>query len=158
MGFRFRRRVRLLPGVHLNVTGRGVRSVSVGRRGATVNLSGRGARLTLGLPGTGLSYTTATVRPWWRPRSENAEHSTATSAAASAAAVVDAAEGGDGGATRAFARGFGRGLAGGGLVAGAVVTIWWLGAWALGALLRTAVGVVAAVRCRRPPRPAAAPR
>lgn len=157
MGFRFRRRLRVLPGVRLNVTGRGVRSVSVGRRGATVNLSGRGARLTLGLPGTGLSYTTATVRPWWRPRSEHS----ANSAPISGAALVDAAERGGGGAPKAVARGFGRGIAAGGLVAGAVVTIWWLGVWALGAVLLTAVtavGAAVAVRRGRPPRRATAPR
>lgn len=56
MGFRFRKSIRLLPGVRLNLSKSGV-STSIGRRGATVNLSERGARGTVGLPGTGLSYS-----------------------------------------------------------------------------------------------------
>lgn len=55
MGFRFRRSVKLFPGVRLNFSMSGV-SVSVGVPGATVNLSQRGNTLTLGLPGTGVSY------------------------------------------------------------------------------------------------------
>lgn len=61
MGFRFQRRVRLLPGVRINLSKSGV-SASVGRRGAWLTFGRRGARATLGLPGTGLSYTT-TTRP-----------------------------------------------------------------------------------------------
>src|SRR5687767_3652940 len=57
MGFRFRKSVRLLPGVRLNFSTRGV-STSLGGRGATVNIGRKGARATLGIPGTGLSYTT----------------------------------------------------------------------------------------------------
>lgn len=57
MGFRFRRSVRLLPGVRLNLGTRGI-STSLGGRGATLNLGRRGARATLGIPGTGLSYST----------------------------------------------------------------------------------------------------
>lgn len=57
MGFRFRRSVRIMPGVRLNFSTRGV-STSLGGRGATLNLSRRGTRATVGIPGTGLSYTT----------------------------------------------------------------------------------------------------
>jgi len=57
MGFRFRRSVKLLSGVRLNFSTRGI-STSLGGRGATVNIGRKGARATLGLPGTGLSYTT----------------------------------------------------------------------------------------------------
>lgn len=57
MGFRFRRRIKLLPGVHLNVGKTGV-STSIGRRGASVTLGKRGTSANVGLPGTGLSYTT----------------------------------------------------------------------------------------------------
>lgn len=57
MGFRFRKSVKLLPGVRLNFSTRGV-STSLGGRGATVNIGRKGARATVGLPGTGLSYTT----------------------------------------------------------------------------------------------------
>lgn len=59
MGFRFRRSVRIAPGLRLNLSKSGG-SVSVGRRGATVNLSGRGTRTTVGLPGTGISYSSTT--------------------------------------------------------------------------------------------------
>lgn len=62
MGFRFRRSVRVLPGVRLNVSTRGV-SASIGGRGATVNISRRGARATVGIPGTGLSYSTPLSGP-----------------------------------------------------------------------------------------------
>ena len=58
MGFRFRRSVRLFPGVRVNFSGRGA-SVSVGRKGATLNIGRRGTRATVGLPGTGLSYSTS---------------------------------------------------------------------------------------------------
>lgn len=54
MSFRFRKSVRLFPGVRLNLSTSGM-SVSVGGPGATVNFSSRGTALTLGIPGTGLS-------------------------------------------------------------------------------------------------------
>lgn len=63
MGWRFRRGVRLLPGVRLNVSKRGISSVSIGRRGLTLNVSRRGTRETIGLPGTGLSYSTPIQHP-----------------------------------------------------------------------------------------------
>jgi len=56
MGFRFRRSVKLLSGVHLNFSKSGA-SLSLGRRGATANVSGRGVRETVGIPGSGLSYS-----------------------------------------------------------------------------------------------------
>lgn len=58
MGFRYRRSINLGGGVRLNVSKRGISSVSVGRPGSTLNLGRRGVRATVGLPGTGLSYTT----------------------------------------------------------------------------------------------------
>ena len=57
MGFRFRRSIRLLPGVKINLGKKGA-SLSVGGRGATVNFSAKGRRTTLGIPGTGISYST----------------------------------------------------------------------------------------------------
>lgn len=62
MGFRFRRSVKLLPGVRLNFSTRGV-STSIGGRGATLNIGRRGTRATVGLPGSGLSYTTRLSGP-----------------------------------------------------------------------------------------------
>jgi hypothetical protein len=57
MGFRFRKSIRLAPGIRLNLGKRGM-SVSMGGRGFTSNVSARGTRTTIGLPGTGLSYST----------------------------------------------------------------------------------------------------
>jgi hypothetical protein len=62
MGFRFRRRLRVVPGVYLNISKSGF-STSIGRRGATLNLSKRGARTTVGIPGTGVSYQSRR-EPW----------------------------------------------------------------------------------------------
>ena len=56
MSFRFRKTIRLLPGLRLNLSKSGV-SASVGKAGATVNLSDKGVRGTVGLPGTGISYS-----------------------------------------------------------------------------------------------------
>ncbi len=56
MPFKFRKRIWLLPGLWLNVSKTGV-STSIGGKGATVNFGKRGTRTTLGIPGTGLSYT-----------------------------------------------------------------------------------------------------
>ncbi len=57
MGFRYGRRIRLAPGVRLNLSKSGV-GYSVGRRGMWLTKRGDGGRqATVGLPGTGLSYT-----------------------------------------------------------------------------------------------------
>ena len=50
MGFRFRRRIKLVPGFWLNLSRSGV-SASIGRHGATVNLNRKGAQGTASLPG-----------------------------------------------------------------------------------------------------------
>jgi hypothetical protein len=57
MGIRFHRRIKILPGVHLNFSRSGV-SASIGRRGASVTVGPRGRYVNLGLPGTGISYRT----------------------------------------------------------------------------------------------------
>lgn len=56
MGFRFQKRVKILPGLTLNLSKGGV-SVSTGVRGARASIGTKGVRGTLGLPGTGLSYS-----------------------------------------------------------------------------------------------------
>ena len=56
MGFRFQRRIRILPGLRLNLSKSGI-STSIGVRGAHVTVGRGQARTTVGLPGTGLSYT-----------------------------------------------------------------------------------------------------
>ncbi|HEX3722570.1 MAG TPA: DUF4236 domain-containing protein [Nitrolancea sp.] len=61
MGFRYRRRVKIAPGVHLNLSKRGT-SVSLGGHGVTENFSKRGRRTTYSLRGTGLSYVTKTSK------------------------------------------------------------------------------------------------
>jgi hypothetical protein len=55
MGFRFRKSVKILPGVRVNVSGSGV-STTIGGRGASVSIGTRGSYLNAGIPGTGLSY------------------------------------------------------------------------------------------------------
>jgi Protein of unknown function (DUF4236) len=55
MGWRFRRRKKLFPGVTLNV-GKRSGSLSFGPRGAKANVGRRGVTATATLLGTGLSY------------------------------------------------------------------------------------------------------
>ncbi len=55
MGFRFRRSIRIAPGLRINLSKSGL-SATVGRPGASVNIGRRGVTGTAGLPGTGLSY------------------------------------------------------------------------------------------------------
>ena len=62
MGFRFRRSIKLLPGIRLNLSKSGV-SATVGKPGVSINISERGTRGTVGLPGTGLSYSTKLSPP-----------------------------------------------------------------------------------------------
>jgi hypothetical protein len=58
MGFRFRKSIKILPGIRLNVGKRGINSVSVGGRGATTNIGKHGTHTTYSIPGTGISYRT----------------------------------------------------------------------------------------------------
>lgn len=57
MGFRFWRRIRVAPGVTVNLSKSGG-SLSLGARGARFTIGPRGTRATVGIPGTGLFYTT----------------------------------------------------------------------------------------------------
>jgi hypothetical protein len=61
MGWTWRRRIRIGPGVRLNLSRTGP-SLSIGRHGYTKTYSARGVRTTIGIPGTGLSHTT--FRGW----------------------------------------------------------------------------------------------
>lgn len=56
MAFRFFRRMRIAPGLTVNLSKSGA-SLSLGPRGARYTIGPRGRRATLGLPGTGLFYT-----------------------------------------------------------------------------------------------------
>jgi hypothetical protein len=63
MGFRFRRRIKIFPGVWFNLSKSGV-STSIGGKGLTVNLKDGKTKTTAGIPGTGLSYSeTSTGSP-----------------------------------------------------------------------------------------------
>jgi hypothetical protein len=55
--FRFRKTFSILPGVRINLSKTGV-SGSLGGHGATLNVGHGKENVTLGVPGTGLSYRT----------------------------------------------------------------------------------------------------
>ena len=57
MGFRFFRRMKIAPGLTLNLSKSGP-SLSFGPRGAKVTVGRRSVRRTVGIPGTGLFYKT----------------------------------------------------------------------------------------------------
>ena len=58
MGFRFQKRISIFPGMRINLSKSGA-SGSLGGHGATVNMGADGKPMvTLGIPGTGLSYRT----------------------------------------------------------------------------------------------------
>jgi hypothetical protein len=56
MGFRFNRRVSILPGLRVNLSKSGA-SLSIGHRGFWYTVGSKGRRATVGLPGTGLTWT-----------------------------------------------------------------------------------------------------
>lgn len=56
MGLRFRKSIKLAPGVRMNLSGSGV-SWTLGPRGASIGIGKRGARLNYGIPGTGIGGT-----------------------------------------------------------------------------------------------------
>jgi hypothetical protein len=61
MPVRFRRTFTLFPGVKVNVS-KGGMSISVGRKGFTLNFSKHGIRQTTGIPGSGISHTSYLVK------------------------------------------------------------------------------------------------
>ena len=56
MTFRFRRSLTLIPGVRINFS-KSTPSISIGPRGAQMTFGRDGTRTTLGIPGSGLSWT-----------------------------------------------------------------------------------------------------
>lgn len=62
MGLRFRQSFEVFPGVRLNLSGSGI-TASFGVDGATVNVGARGVRSAIGVPGSGLSFTTNPFTP-----------------------------------------------------------------------------------------------
>lgn len=61
MGFRFRKRIKIIPALWVNLSKSGM-STSIGGKGLTVNLKGDKTKTTASIPGTGLSYSRQTSR------------------------------------------------------------------------------------------------
>ncbi|MFW6586583.1 DUF4236 domain-containing protein [Acinetobacter baumannii] len=57
MSFRFKKSIKILPGIKLNISKNGLNSVTIGKPGSSVNISKKGKQATVGIPGTGLSYS-----------------------------------------------------------------------------------------------------
>lgn len=72
MGFRFQKRIKVAPGVKLNVGKRGI-STSVGSKGLRVNASSKGFSVGSSIPGTEVSYNTKLGSRDKRPQRTNYE-------------------------------------------------------------------------------------
>ena len=59
MGWRFRKSIKILPGIKVNIGKDGFSSVSVGTRGAHLTMGKNGTTVSAGIPGTGLSPTSS---------------------------------------------------------------------------------------------------
>jgi hypothetical protein len=57
LALRFNKRIKIAPGVRLNLSKTGI-STTVGPRGASLNVSKKGVYANAGIPGTGLSTRT----------------------------------------------------------------------------------------------------
>ena len=57
MSFRFKKSIKILPGIKLNISKNGLNSVTIGKPGVSVNISRKGKQTTVGIPRTGLSYS-----------------------------------------------------------------------------------------------------
>lgn len=72
MGLRFRRSIKLAPGLRMNLSGSGA-SLALGPRGLSMSIGKRGTYLNAGIPGTGLysreRLSQPSVQPSYRPRS-----------------------------------------------------------------------------------------
>lgn len=56
MPFRFRKSLKIGKGIRVNLSKSGI-STTFGKRGASLNVSNRGTRVTTGIPGTGFSFS-----------------------------------------------------------------------------------------------------
>jgi len=63
MNIRFRRRIKIVPGVWVNLN-KDVPSLSIGKGPFTVNVGKKGLRSTASLRGTGVSLNE--IVPWWK--------------------------------------------------------------------------------------------
>ncbi len=79
MSFRFWRRVRVAPGITLNLS-KSAASLSFGPRGAKYTMGTAGTRATAGIPGTGLFYTVQNPGKAKRARGRGAGNSEAPDA------------------------------------------------------------------------------
>lgn len=61
MGFKFRKRIKIAPGISVNISKNGITSATIGKPGSSVNVGKRGVKATAGIPGTGLSYTSGNL-------------------------------------------------------------------------------------------------
>lgn len=87
MALRFWRRIKIAPGLTLNLSKSGG-SLSIGPRGAKITVGPRGRRATVGIPGTGLFYTTTSKTG----RSRNTRRGAAGSRGNAPADVTDATD------------------------------------------------------------------
>ncbi|MDQ3747917.1 MAG: DUF4236 domain-containing protein [Acidobacteriota bacterium] len=62
MGWRFRKSAKIFPGIRLNFGKNGFTSTTFGKGWFSSNVSKRGVKHTLSIPGTGISYQTKTTR------------------------------------------------------------------------------------------------
>src|SRR5262249_2206712 len=58
MGWRFRRSIKILPGVRMNFGKKGVTSFTFGKGIFSTNVNKKGVRRNVNIPGTGLTYQT----------------------------------------------------------------------------------------------------
>ena len=89
MGWRWFKRIPIVPGLRLNLSKRGA-TVSVGPRGFTTTFGRRGRRTTFSVPGTGLSYTMRDGGNTPRPSARCPSCGSAVSAAAKFCATCGA--------------------------------------------------------------------
>ncbi|NHC03346.1 DUF4236 domain-containing protein [Acinetobacter sp. 187] len=71
MGFRFRKSIKILLGLKINLTHKGISSASVGKPGASLNIGKKGTQTNVGILGTGLFYSRH--QPY-RNRADNQEN------------------------------------------------------------------------------------
>ncbi len=70
MSLRFRKRIKIFPGVWFNLSKSGI-STSIGGKGLTVNLKDGKNKTTVGIPGSGLSYSETSGGNPEKPTSES---------------------------------------------------------------------------------------
>jgi hypothetical protein len=73
VGIRFRKRIKILPGLHVNVSKSGT-SLNIGPKGANISIGKKGVYANTGIPGTGI-YSRERISKRNQTRSQNAQHS-----------------------------------------------------------------------------------